>query len=280
MAANEKGLNSVTLPDLTPTEDQCVKAYSIFIKEKALGQQDCKKEDRKEQFEIIHKMAKCKEVFAYCHNCHVIYNKSKYSQNHLDSNAGSLTSYFIYDEKQTQVDKDQILVQMFKDQRCYCVIMDMLFLYPISNHNKCGDNIKLQRKREEDFFECLLNEREAMLSKRISEMQFSKEFRKNIRPVGLSTKEFIGVHKNTQLSRIEDIEKLWSGVTKLMINMMYLSVGERDLIYIEHALSEIGENLQTVKSTNKIQTDINKYELSINLAKNKEEVDHLNREKN
>ena len=48
MAANEEGLNSATLPDLTPTEDQCVKAYSIFIKEKALGQQDCKKEDRKE----------------------------------------------------------------------------------------------------------------------------------------------------------------------------------------------------------------------------------------
>ena len=85
----------------------------------------------------------------------------------------------------------------------------------------------------------------------------------------MSTKEFIGVHKNTQLSRIEDIEKLWSGVTKLMINMMYLSVGERDLIYIEHALGEIGENLQTVKSTNKIWTDINKYELSINLVKNK-----------
>ena len=130
--------------------------------------------------------------------------------------------------------------------------MDMLFLYPISNNSKCGDNIKLQREREENYFECLLNEREAMLSKRISEMQFSKEFRKNIRPVGLSTKEFIGVHKNTQLSRIEDIEKLWSGATKLMINMMYLSVGERDLIYIEHALGEIGENLQTVKSTNKI----------------------------
>ena len=30
MAANEEGLNNATLPDLTPTEYQCVKAYSII----------------------------------------------------------------------------------------------------------------------------------------------------------------------------------------------------------------------------------------------------------
>jgi hypothetical protein len=36
MAANEEGLNNATLPDLTPTEYQCVKAYISLLRKRWL----------------------------------------------------------------------------------------------------------------------------------------------------------------------------------------------------------------------------------------------------
>ena len=127
MSANKVSCNAIFDCNINPTVEQCKREYQMFLKEKALNQEDCQKENRKEVFEIIYKMAKCKSVFAYCHTCLVIYDKSQYGHNHLDSNSGSLKAYFTYGEKKTDTDKDEVLIQMFKDLSCYCVISDTLF---------------------------------------------------------------------------------------------------------------------------------------------------------
>ena len=272
MSANRDMLNTITIVHFLPTTEECENAYHLFLQKKCLGQQDCKIEHREELFEIIDNMAKCKETFAYCHTCLVIYNKSKYGHHHLDNNAGSLRAYFNYDSKQTKIDKDEILVQMFKKLRCYCVLMDTLFQYPICNTKKCGDNLKSYRENEQNAFECLQAKRDSMFQTRSEEQHFSIDLHKKIRPVGMSTKQFLKAHKRIQLSRIKDIQDLWEDVTKMVMSVMFLSVSEYDKLYIEDILEPMSHNFQTVKTSIKILNDINNYEECIKPIVNEDDT--------
>ena len=236
----------------------------MFLKEKALNQEDCQKENRKEVFEIIYKMAKCKSIFAYCHTCLVIYDKSQYGHNHLDSNSGSLKAYFTYDDKKPDADIDQVLIQMFKDLNCYCEISDTLFQYPICNTKKCGGDIKLHRQQEETNYKRILNKRDRIFERRMTEQRVTAQFRQKPNHKFSDTKEYIEYHKTIQKSRIEDIEKLWSDVRKLVMNTMLLSVCQQDQLYIENTQCEMKDNFETIRCTKKILEDTKKLEEHLN----------------
>ena len=268
MSAKKVAYNDIYSCNILPTAEECEREYQVFIKEKALNQSDCFKENRMELFDIIYKMSKCTSMFAYCHTCSVIYDKSQYDSNHLDCNSGPQRAYFRYDDKKSSIDKDLVLIQMFQDLNCYDEISDTLFQYPICNIKKCGSDLKSQRQKEEASYKHLLNDRDRMFENRLAEQKTTSKFRKKTNHNYSETKEYIEYHKVIQKSRVDDINKLWNDVTKLVMNTMSLSVCEQDQIYIENTLCEMIHNFETIRCTKKILDDTKKQKKRLKAPEN------------